>query len=336
MKLCFGVFATILRHCLKKLNQEKLVARLAKCVDTYSGYIDESVRCLSDATIEGDKSAISKLVNCKKNFVFSESEVNQVLDFDMVIKNLNTHIIPFIEDKGKIKFILAIIRVIQLDGSIDLEEREVFKKAFGVSKEQFLEQGEYDFSDILGKTLLYTVDSDIENIKGAGCIKVITKDFVEKELDFSIYDYEWDSDKSSLKLFRYIVFNLFNEILLKYNINDFIETADPTNCIDLSKWIENGDEFIEETKNQIWNKYNQNSTIVKEAQTFAQVLNDYLNYLALNMRPANERTSISVPLYRDEDVKWGMNFEKTVMDFRLEMISVYKNIVNSVMRNIDN
>lgn len=333
MKLCFGVFATILKHCSKKLNQERLVASLAKCVDTYSGYINENVRCLSGATIEGDKSAISKLVNCKKNFVFSESEVAQVLDLDRIVKNLNTHIIPFIEDKGKIKFLLALIRVIQFDDSINVEEKEVFKNAFGVSKEQFLEHDEYVFSDIVAKTLLYTVNSDIENIKGADCIKTITKEFVEREINGSIYEYEWNSDKSSLKLFRYKILKIFDDTIRRYNINEFVESVDPTSSIDLSDWIENGDGFIKDTKNQIWDRYDKRNPIVKEIQKFAKVLDDYLNYLSSSMRPEYDNMSVSVPLYRDEDVKWSMNFEKTVKNFRLEAISVYNKIFNLVMRH---
>lgn len=336
MKLCFGVFAKILKICSKPLAQEKLVANLVRCIDPHSNYIVPEERFNDGDDPEGDKPAISKLVNCKKNFFFSESGIAPTVNLEETVSNLNKRFVLLFEDKGKVKFILSIVRIIQLDDSIDNEENEVFKKAFGVDKMQFLQQDEYDFSDIVGKALLYTTDSEIENIKGADCIKSITDDYINEEFRASLYGYEWNTDKNSLKLFRYKIFALFEEMISKNKIKEFIECVDPTNCVNPSDWFDNCEAFIEDTKNEIWNQYDNRNSVVVEIQKFAQALDNYLNYLALNMRPAYDDDSILVPLCRDENIKWSSKFEETVNNFRCEMVAAYKNIFISVWGNIIN
>lgn len=100
MVLCFGTFATVLclyRNQQSHISQATLVAKLARCVDRKSSYIvwDNRDKEEDDWDVNGDGPAISKLLHCTKNFVFSDVyPTNPALE--NVIKDFDKNISPFI------------------------------------------------------------------------------------------------------------------------------------------------------------------------------------------------------------------------------------------------
>ena len=317
MKLCFGTFAKILILCIEGMTQNKLVAKLAKCVDENSSYISSQYRYNgSFDEIEGDKSSISKLVNCKINFAYADSENTTPPTLNDVIEKLTLNIIPFMGEKCKTKIILTLIRVIMEDKSIEREETYIFKNIFGMDKEQLFYQTVFLFSDFLGKTLLYIVNSDIKNTEGKNCIEGITKNYIDESFNTFQFDYVWGIDCDTFTLYSYEMLDCFKKILSSNRIDYFIEKIDPTDIFDWDIWSEKIDEFHDEIQSEISDKYNSMSKTSQKIFEFDQVLDDYISYLAYHIRPLAENPSIAVPIYRDENVQWSMSFSDNVINYR--------------------
>lgn len=119
------------------------------------------------------------------------------------------------------------------------------------------------------------------------------------------------------------IFNVFNNAIFEYKINLFLQEIDPTNMMDFG-WIENCESFIEFINREIRVYFSQDVVVIKsfifqQVKEFADRLNEYTGYLALNMRPADKMASdIMVPLYREENekaIKWALSLSKTKNKF---------------------
>ena len=172
MRLCFGSFATVLVCCRQDIHisQQSFISKLIKTVDPKSTYLK-------------DKSAVSKLLNCQKNFTFADKEEAMRPILDTVIRELKTEVTPFIEEDKKAKVILTLLGIIQKDSYIDTEKQQIFKMYFGVDKQDLFQQSEFILSDFLGRVVLYTVCGNIDNTENEikkESIKEIISDYISK------------------------------------------------------------------------------------------------------------------------------------------------------------
>lgn len=302
MKLCFGTFAKILILCMEGMTQNKLVAKLAKCVDENSSYISNQYRYNhSFDEIDGDKPSISKLVNCKIDFSYASGGGTIPPTLNEVIEKLTLNVIPFMGEKCKTKIALTLIRIIQEDESIDCEEKDIFKSIFGFDKQLFFQQTDFLFSELLGKTLLYVVNSDIKNTMGKIYIEAITEKYIAESFATFQFDYVWKADCDTFILYSYEMLNCFNRIISNNKIDVFIQQIDPTIQFDWDYYDDRINEFHSDIKNIISDKYNLKSETLKKITDFDDMLDKYFTYISLNTNPLTEKTNIAVPIHRDED-----------------------------------
>ena len=124
------------------------------------------------------------------------------------------------------------------------------------------------------------------------------------------------------------MFNIFNGAILEYQIDSFLEKIDSTNMMNYT-WIETCESFIKFMKSKIRIYFGQSIVIVKHVmfqkiQQFVNVLNEYTDYLSLNMRSLGEtRLDIAVPLFREENekaIRWALNFDHETKSYREQLI----------------
>lgn len=363
MRLCFGTFATVLNCCRQNVQQATLVARIAKVVDPCSRYIgenrykiieqeqdqnqkldqnqelDQNQKLDQDPTkekIEGDKPATNKLLHCKINFVFDNEEFANNLTLDETIKRFETEVAPFIDEDKKAKVILVLLDIIQKDKCIDFDKKENFKKFLGVDKQHLLQQSEFVFSDFLGRILLYSLLGNVDNTVGRSCVNSITNNYIDAFVEPYAYEYQWDTTSQTLVLSFVTIFNIFNQAILDYQIDTFVECVDPTNMMEF-EWLNKCKNFLKHTESSIWVPFGPSTVekkglVLQKVQQFAQTLVAYTEYLPLNMRPLDVNSvDRFVPLYRDENVKWALSFEKNTQNYRQHLISIYQEICHHMI-----
>ena len=88
MKLCFGTFIKILDLCKCNITQEELIAEIVKIVD------DPNSRYITG------KEALSKLKNCKIDYVFYSGNCNSIPPVNVIIQGIREKVAHYIgEDK---------------------------------------------------------------------------------------------------------------------------------------------------------------------------------------------------------------------------------------------
>lgn len=311
LRLCFGTFIVILDLCKYNITQEKLIAEIVRIIDPNSRYTK-------------DRTASNKLKKCQINFVFSQAYFNDVPSIDSVKESMKNNVIPFIDESKIATLILSLLYIIQNESKNRILKEEYFKKFFSVDSNQLLTEKEFVFSEFLGKILLYTLYSGIDNKIGSDCIKFITEDFINAKISPYIEDCQWISPTETLVLLFRKEFTLFNEALENYAVRKFIEETDPTNQIN-DECLENCENFLVYIRDNIWVPFGQNSIgkMLQMIQNFSKTLNDYTTYLGKNMIPFSGNPSVFIPRHRDENPRWAMNFEKTVYDYRQQLVTIY-------------
>jgi len=343
MYLCFGTFAAVLNCCKQNIKQYALFAIIAKCLDKNSNYIKSDDRYKESWEIEGDGPAISKLLNCTKNYVL-ENKLS--LELSKVVKDFEINVAPYIEEDKKPAVILSLLNIIQLDKSLDFKNKEAFRKNLGVYKQDILNQSKFEFCDFLVRILLYTTCGNVDNKMGKDYVESITKCYVDKFIDDYAFEYEWNSTAQTLTLLPISsIFSDFSSKISLFKIDEFIESVDPTNVMDY-EWVDKCDGFIKYIKSTKWIPFeqtpqNMSGMTIQKVQLFAQVLNEYVNYLGVNMRPIEEQPDLFipiplVPLYRDEDAKWACAFWEKVQDYRKQLASIYQEILFHIHFAINN
>lgn len=333
MRLCFGTFVTVLNHCRQNVLQAEFIARIARIVDPYNSCI---VNKFEQAKIVADGPATTNLIKCKKPFAFSDREDASEPKLDVVIKSFKTEVAPFIDEDKKAKVILVLLDIIQKDKCIDFDKKENFKKYFGVYKQHLLQQSEFVFSDFLGRILLYSTRGNVDNTVGQSCVNSITSDYIDAIAEPYAYEYQWDTTLQTLALSFVTIFNIFNQAILDYQIDTFVECIDPTNMME-SEWLEKCENFLKHTESNIWIPFGPSTVekkglVLQKVQQFAQTLVEYTGYLPLNMRPLDVNSvDRFVPLFRDENVKWALGFEKDTRNYRQQLISIYQEICHHMI-----
>ena len=317
MRLCFGTFATVLNHCRQNIYQAALIAQIVNIVDSDNRYLGEKMA--------GDGPAINKLLSCKIDFVFSKEIVT--IPPETVISKFETNVSPFIDEDKKAKVIFALLNIIKSDECIDIDKRESFIKHLGYEKQQLLQQSEFVLSDFLGKILLYTTLGNVKNRVGKECVKEITDDYIDTLAKPYVNELQWDASSQTLTLLHVKMFQLFQNAITMYHIEDFIETTDPTNMMNIRE-LERCDGFIVYTRDNIWIPFGQKSIswTLQKIQQFAQTLDDYTTFLGTNVRPIEKHPNTLVPLHRDEQLQWELWFSKETRNYRQHLIDIYRDI----------
>lgn len=285
LRLCFCTFASVLNKCrdMKKINQEKFVTGILKILIPQIPY--EKYPTFQGDIIEYDKSAISKILSAKINIPFSSAL--PLKPIDEIKKEFSDKIVPYFSEENKIKIILALRDIILNDNHLDLDFKESFNLYYGITKEAFAFQYEFSFTELLSKTLLFTIESGVENTEGKDCIKSITKEYIDKVQSQFNYDIKWDNKEQKLTLTYIKNWILFNELLTKYKIFEFIEKVDPSYRIS-DDWVELVDGFLQEapsiiTKSSNEKKESINTEILNGIYDFYKTLDQYSTYLGKNV-----------------------------------------------------
>lgn len=311
LRLCFGTFITLLDLCKYNITQERFIAEVVKIVDPISRYTR-------------DRTASNKLKKCQINFVFDKGYFNDVPSIASVKECMKNNIIPFIDESKIATLILSLLYIIQNESKNRTLKEEYFKKFFSADPNQLLTEKEFVFSEFLGRILLYTLYSGIDNKIGSDCIKFITEDFINEKISPYIEDCQWISPAETLVLSFRKEFTLFNEALENYAVKKFIEETDPTNQIN-DECIENCENFLVYIRDNIWVPFGQNSIgkMLLMIQNFSRTLGNYTTYLGKNMIPFSGNPSVFIPRHRDENPIWATNFEKKVYDYRQQLATIY-------------
>lgn len=332
MRLCFGTFAMVLNRCRHNISQALLITKLMIIVDPSKQYIGEAttINIHGEEELKGDDSTAHKYLHCKTNFVFSDNKIANSLVLNDIIQKFGTEISPYIDEDKKNKVIFALLKIIQEDIYIDSEKRESFKKYFGIEKTLLLQKSKFVFSDFLGRILFYTVLSGVNNKDGRECVKDITSEYIETIVQPYIHDYQWDKSTETLTLSYLEMFNLLQDAISEYQINTFIEKIDPTNYLNF-EWIEKAEAFCDYIKNKIISPFQHDSELVSSKMLdfivhFVNDFNEYLTYTGRHTRPLAENPDIMVPIYRDENMKWAIDFNAKVEKYRKQIIFDYQEI----------
>lgn len=311
LRLCFGTFITVLDLCKYNITQEKFIAKIVQIIDPNSRYIT-------------DRTACNKLKKCQINFTFDSGYFNDVPPIDSVRESMKNNVIPFIDENKISTIILSLLYIIQNELRNKTLKEESLKKYFSADQNRLLTEKEFVFSEFLSRILLYTLYSGINNKIGSDCIKFITEDFINEKISPYIEDCQWISPTETLVLSFRKEFTLFNEVLENFAVKKFIEETDPANQI-YDKCLENCENFLVYIRDNIWIPFGQNSIgkMLQMIQNFSQTLDDYTTYLGKNMIPSSINPSVFIPRHRDENPRWAINFEKTVSDYRQQLIKIY-------------
>lgn len=316
MRLCFGTFASVLNYCRWRISQASFISKIINIIDPKSRYTGEKMA--------GDGPAITKLLSCKIDFVLSDGETMNMPEQSIVATQLEKQVSPFIDEDMKGKVVIALLDIIRRDKCIDFEKKESFQKYLGLEKQQLLQQSEFVFSDFLAKILLYTIGGNVSNRVGAQYVKIITADYINAIAKPYLNEFEWNSATHTVTLLYIKIFHIFNEAMINNQIDNFICKIDPANMMNFS-WIEKCEIFINDTRENIWIPFAWGTLgwTLQEIQKFAQALDDYTNYLGLNMRPIAEQPDILVPIFRDELPQLAIQFSNTASNYRHQLISIY-------------
>lgn len=331
----------ILDLCKYNITQEKLIAKIIQIIDNpNSRYITE-------------KEALSKLKNCKIDYVFYSGSFNDIPSSNTIIQRIREEIAPFIDEDKKATVVLMLLYIIQSESRNKCEKNEYFKKYFSVSREQLLIQNEFQFCDFLCKVLLYTLCSSINNKIGGECVKIITSDFIDEKTSLYKDDYLWDSTTGTLTLSFRKAFIIFDEALDQYAVRQFIEKTDPTVKMK-EECIENCDKFYNFIYDSILIPFGEktNGKMLQMIHDFSETLNSYINYLGCNMKPVmsppiwipddkgkecmepnsfikyssykkSKENTIFVPKFRDENPLWEKKFIEENYRYRQQLTHIY-------------
>ncbi len=209
MRLCFGIFAKILSYCKQGLTQNKFVPRIAWVVDRRNSCLASKLDFDVDDPddIEGNPPVVSRLLSCERPFELRDGHFPSV---EIARERFNAKVMPvLLPDKVK-KAVLAILYIIYEDMTLESENIEIFRKCFGMHKDELLLQSTLDVPDFLTRVLLYTTYTDNED--GLLYTKEITDDFIEKVADDSRVWVELNDDMQTVKIRREEEMHLWTEV----------------------------------------------------------------------------------------------------------------------------
>lgn len=139
--------------------------------------------------------------------------------------------------------------------------------------------------------MLFTIESGVENMEGKDCIKSITQEYIDEvKSQFNKSDIKWDINEQKLTLTYIKNWIMFNELLTKYKLFEFIEKVDPSYRIS-DDWIELVDGFLQEApliikKSSDEENESINTEILNGICDFYKTLDQYIIYVGKNVIPS--------------------------------------------------
>ena len=323
MKLCFGTFGTVLKRCTGHTDKE-LIGTMALIIDPFSRYAVDDKR---------GKAAISKLLNCKIDFVDTSDNPKKKKE---VAEEFESKVISFFNSDGILRVVLALLDIIYNDSDIENHYEFTFAECFGTDKRSFLTQCGFVFSDFLASTLLYTIKrrGNMDELAH----KAITNDY----LDNLVKEYK-DNIQKKPDFIKIIIFptaqiiGIFEQAVKERRIDKFIY-CDPTLKIN-ADLIYEADHFVS-TLNNVIDKLEYENDIHQSISLFIDLLYEYQSYLSKNMLPEfcpkfllegdvcpMRTTGNYVPKFREENINGAKTFERKTLDYRNRICLLYKEII---------
>ena len=330
MHLCFGVFASILNQCKKCITQEKLGVRLARCVDQNSSYIKIEDRYSEGWEIKGDGVAINKLFLCNRNFILSPAAVEHKKSISQIVEDFKATVEPYILKKAKPVIILTLLDIIREDKLLDGPTAETFKLYCGHRKNEFLHQTKFHFSDMMARILAYTTFGGVSNILPT----FSPEDMLKKAENSHRYEYLWDPASLTLEMKSTKIYLQLLETMDRYKIFHFLEFVNPTDAI---HWLDlqNCKKFIQTYAFMKGQKCPDATS--RNVKKFVKVFRRFYSYLKKSMRPAtpDQKHGYYVPLYREEDIIWAMEFEDKIRKYASQLAASFNKIRSRMLFDTD-
>lgn len=344
IRVCFGTFATILNYFRNssQISQTDFVYTIIKIMGIQNAYTTP-IYIGKEIKLIPDKAAISRILKCERDIPhLSESKYRSIqleeISIDDIIVQFN-EVIKYIDVDSKSKIVLALRDIISKDSTLNNEHKETFNIIFGKSQKDFVMQYEYSFSELLSKTFLYTLYFGEKNMVGKNCIEYITKEYIEGIYEKCSHEIEWDNNKQLLTVTYLRNYVSFNNLLKKYDIPFFIEKIDPSSSGIEKRWLDIIPAFINELSGPEFIKCGDcdaklNNEIVKQIQAFGLQLNEYFEYIGINVYDAAYFDSINGTDVPEDTENWffpkaSLNlilFNKATYNYRKKMVDIYQNI----------
>lgn len=272
-------------------------------------------------------------------------QLSHIVKQENIVEKFEIDIIHLIDVDKKALAVLSLLAIIKKDNIIDRDKESSFEKYIGMKKSTLLNQIEFVLADFLAGILLYTITT-VENKVGKDCVKEITQDYVDGFADKKDTIRIWDSISQRLEQIKKEntspvekdivalsssetpseqMLNIFKQAILTYRIVDFI-TSDPTVLLD-ADLPDEVDSFVDTIKVHILHQFIhfQKEDTYKKISEFNQTLNGYKMYLGFNLEFIGEYYVPSA-IFGNKDAEWFMDFEKTTMDSRKAINSLYGEI----------
>lgn len=209
MILCFGIFAKVLNYCNQRLAQNKFVPRIAWVVDRRNSSLASNLDFdVNDPDgMEGNPAVVSKLLSCNRPFEIRDKPVPSV---EIARERFKSKVMPVLTPDKIKKAVLAILYIINEDETLEAENVEIFRKCFGMYKDELLVQRALNVPDFFTRVLLYTTYTDNED--GRLYTKEITDDFIEKVADDSRIRVKFNDDMQTVEIERTEEMRLWTEV----------------------------------------------------------------------------------------------------------------------------
>ena len=341
MKLTFSTFGTALSHCTSLLDKE-LVSVLSKIVHPLSRYADE-------------KEAAHKVLKGKINYVWYNDEGDVAKS--KVIDEIEAKLVPNIQVDMREKLVLTLCDIIHKDETIDTDHIKSFEELLGKNKSAILRQHDYILSEFLAGLYLFSIKIVAsKNGKTEAYVKAITLSYVEDLANRYRKLIQDDPDAKIIVFPTRDPFKVYTQAIKEYQIFDFVE-CDPIGSIE-EILVCNAARFISTITN-VLPMLTDRKGICRKIGHFNEIIDKYVICLGLNMRPlllpTNDfltlrksympsdsgcikslrcltqsltchKSVVFVPLYREENIKWALNFNKQTDNYRKQLIKLHDEI----------
>ena len=168
-RLCFGIYASVLRACVPRKN-----TRLLTPQKQLVGVILLSVNNSYD--IRSDDYTTSRLLSCNNYLSAEVTDAAKTVDSKAVSAYFSKKVIPLL-DPNKVKLaVLALLDIITNDVTID--EDTIVNLVDGTTKRALLTQSDFVLGDFLAGTFLY-VASFVENTVGKSFVEEINENYIQ-------------------------------------------------------------------------------------------------------------------------------------------------------------
>lgn len=367
--LCFGVFCHVMLFFSNKQvinNQGVLVSRIVCCIDPYNTILktknefdcDEEIKKINPEMDGHNSSEISRILSGERLLKLEKPDAFSISKSKELFKKF---ISTWFNNEAKISMILVLRDIIEKELYIG-EHEFIFEEFFGMSKQEFLRQDEYNFYDLMFCALRYTMlgnagtekeksivkqvnDSIVKNSKNKkgkyntgeenGFFRFLTSyaENVKNVADLAKIGYIWNQETLTLKKTSRSVLKISNEVLHKESepqtneLEDFNIKA----LIDRQSFDTIPSYCIEDAIH-LYGRI-KNNTLREDTKydTFADKLLEFLKYLKSNCAdPENFKNGFSLKSDHEND------FEMKVSGFTRELNDLYSQIEKDFQSEIDN